>query len=129
MGKAATVGEDGDHMEPVKMADVLFELRFERYIAENGICGIYSPRSWRLKLKGETFGAGVFEEDEDLAEDEVFEDLVIEDEEEEEVEDDKKDKKGKKDKKDKKDKKEGKDKKEKKDDKKDKKEKKEKKKK
>merc|ERR1712134_99733 len=118
--KAATVGEDGDHMEPVKMADVLFELRFERYIAENGICGIYSPRSWRLKLKGDTFGAGVFEEDEDLAEDEVFEDLVIDDDEEEDAVDDKKDKK---------DKKEGKDKKEKKDDKKDKKEKKEKKKK
>ena len=29
----AKVGEDGDHMEPVKMADVLFELRFERCYA------------------------------------------------------------------------------------------------
>ena len=128
------IGDEEDHMEPLKIADVLFELRFNKYIDTNeGVTKLYSPRraraeariqagseadgryfyhcalnlrglpsaktnlhrtqyemrnggdvswickrpyafrrAWRIKLKPDLVGAGVFDEEEDDHEEEVL---------------------------------------------------------
>ena len=46
------IGDDEEHMEPLKIAEVLFELRFNKYIDTNeGVTKLYSPRRARAEAR------------------------------------------------------------------------------